>query len=397
MMRRSTTVRAASLAAFAAFTAAALLGCGRGDSGGPPPPEVIVAIVRTGSVPDRREYAGNLRAMDTVEVRARVRGYLTEQLFEDGHVVKKGDVLFRIDPSTYQVALAEAKGDVARARAAAERARREFARAEQLVRDDVASIAVLDARRAERDAAEAEIASSDARARAAELNLSYTVVRAPISGRIGRALVDVGNLVGESGQDTVLAQIVQTDPIHVDFAPTERDRLGVLREIAKGRYAARSEGVPVQLILGDGTPYPHAGEIDFIDPTIEPTRGTVALRARVPNPEGNLKPGEFVRVIVVRPDVTDALLVPQRAVQELQGGSYLLVVKSDDTVESCPVTLGVTHDGMQQIIKGVAAGERVVVEGVQKARPGQKVAARPIGADGVAAQKQAPVKREGSS
>ena len=387
----SAAVRAASLAA--AF-AAAVLGCGRGDSGGPPPPEVIVATVRTGSVPDRREYAGNVRAMNSVEVRARVRGYLTEQLFEDGHVVKKGDVLFRIDPSTYQVALAEAKGDVARARAAAERARREFARAEQLVRDDVASVAVLDARRAERDAAEAEIASAEARVRAAELNLSYTVVRAPIAGRIGRALVDVGNLVGESGQDTVLAQIVQTDPIHVDFAPTERDRLGVLREIAKGRYAAQQRG-RARAARCSATARRIRTRARSTSSTRRSSRRAAPSRcARAcPTPRANLKPGEFVRVIVVRPDVTDALLVPQRAVQDLQGGSYLLVVKGDDTVESRPVTLGVSHDGMQQITEGVAAGERVVVEGVQKARPGQKVAARPIGAAGVAAQKEKPAEQ----
>ncbi|TMA34294.1 MAG: efflux RND transporter periplasmic adaptor subunit [Deltaproteobacteria bacterium] len=395
MTRRSAGVRVALGAALA--VAAAPLGCGRGDPGGPPPPEVLVATVRAAAVPDRREYVGNVRAVDSVEVRARVRGYLIEQRFEDGKAVQKGDLLFRIDPSTYQVALADAKGQLARARAAAERARREFARAEQLMRDNVASQSVYDARRADRDAAEAEIASAEARVRAAELNLSYTTVSAPISGRIGRAVVDVGNLVGESGQDTVLAQIVQTDPIHVDFAPTERDRLGVLRDIAKGRFPAQSEGVPVKLVLGDGTPYPHDGVIDFIDPTIEPTRGTVAVRARVPNPEGNLKPGEYVRVIVVRPDVPDALLVPQRAVQDQQGGSYVLVVKGDDTVEPRPVTLGVLHDGMQQITEGVAAGERVIVEGVQKARPGQKVAARPIGAEGVAAQKDAPAKREGSS
>jgi RND family efflux transporter MFP subunit len=341
-------------------------------------------------VPDRREYVGNLRAVDAVEVRARVRGYLIEQHFEDGKLVKKGDLLFRIDPSTYQVALADAKGQLARARASAERARREFARAEQLVRDDVASVAVLDARRADRDAAEAEIASGAARVRAAELNLSYTTLHAPLSGRIGRALVDVGNLVGESGQDTVLAQIVQVDPIDVDFAPTERDRLGVLRDIAKGRFPAQNEGVPVNLVLGDGTPYPFSGSIDFVDPTIEPTRGTVAVRARVPNPEGRLKPGEFVHVIVIRPDVSDALLVPQRAVQDQQGGSYVLVVKGDGTVESRTVTLGVSHDGMQQITEGVDAGERVVVDGVQKARPGQKVAAREMSADGVAAQSKPP-------
>ena len=363
--------------------------------GGPPPPEVIVAIVRAGALPDHREYVGNIRAVDSVEVRARVRGYLNEQLFQDGSAVEKGDVLFRIDPSTYQVALAEAKGEVARASAAAEQARREFARAEQLVRDNVASISVLDARRADRDAAEAGITSAKARVRAAELNLSYTIVRAPISGEIGRALVDVGNLVGESGQDTVLAQIVQTDPIHVDFAPTERDRLGVLRNVDEGRFPARSEGVPVEIVLGDGTHYPHRGAIDYVDPTIEPTRGTVALRARVPNPDARLKPGEFVRVIVIRPDVTQALLVPERAVQDLQGGSYVLIVKADDTVESRPVSLGATHGGMQQITQGLMSGERVIVDGMQKARPGQKVAAREMDANPVAAQKEAPDKRAG--
>jgi membrane fusion protein (multidrug efflux system) len=375
-------------AVLAACLVALALGCDSGDAGGPPLPEVVVATAREGSVPNRREYPGNVRAVNAVDVRARVRGYLIEKMFEEGHEVKEGDVLFRIDPSTYQVELAEAKGDLASALAAAERARREFARAEQLVRDDVASIATLDARRAERDAAEAQIASSQARVRATELDLSYTVVRAPIAGRIGRALVDVGNLVGESGQDTVLAHIVQVDPIHVDFAPTERDRLEVLRDISEGRLPVSSEGVPVAIVLGDGTPYPHQGAIDFVDPTIEPTRGTVAVRARVPNPDGRLKPGEFVRAIVVRPDVTNAVLVPQRAVQQQQGGSYVLVVKEDGTVESRTVAIGGSHEGMQQIAEGLAAGERVVVDGVQKARPGAKVAAKEMPADGVAAQKE---------
>ena len=356
-------------------------GCGPGESGGPPPPEVIVAAAVTGSVPDRREYVGNVRAVNAVDVRARVRGYLMEQRFEDGQIVQEGDVLFRIDPATYEVALAEAKAELARARAAAERARRDFQRAEELVRDNVASISVLDARRAEHDAAEAQIAGAEASVRAAQLNLSYCTVMAPLTGRIGRALIDVGNLVGESGQDTVLAHIVQTDPIHVDFAPTERDRLDVLRGAAAGQLPTQREGVPVQVVLGDGTPYPHAGRIDFVDPTIEPTRGTVAVRAWVPNPDAMLKPGEFVRVVVVFPDVRDAVLVPQRAVIDQQGGTYTLVVTQEDTVESRRVTLGATHDGMQQITEGLAAGERVIVDGVQKARPGQKVVAKLMGAD----------------
>jgi membrane fusion protein (multidrug efflux system) len=365
-------------AGFAALLLAAhALACGPGEqAGGPPPPEVVVAEARIGSVPDHREYVGNVRATNAVDVRARVRGYLTEQRFEDGNLVQQGDVLFMIDPSTYKVELAEANGQLARAKAAAERARRDFARAEELTRDGVASVSVLDARRAERDATVAEIASAEARVGAALLNLSYCTVRAPIAGRIGRALVDVGNLVGESGQDTVLAHIVQTDPIHVDFAPTERDRLDVLRGAAEGRLPARREGVPVQIVLGDGTPYPHPGAIDYVDPIIEPTRGTVAVRALVPNPDGALKPGEFVRVVVIFPDVQGAVLVPQRAVVDQQGGTFAMVVKADDTVESRGVALGAAHDGMQQITSGLAAGERVIVDGVQKARPGQKVVAK---------------------
>lgn len=361
----------------AGILAGLALACGPGEGpGGPPPPEVLVAAAQLAAVPDRREFVGNVRATNAVDLRARVRGYLTEQRFEDGQRVEKGEVLFRIDPATYQVELAEAKAQLARAQAAAERTRRDFARAEVLERDGVASISILDARRAERDAAEAEIASADARVAATALSLSYCTVRAPISGRIGRALVDVGNLVGESGQDTVLAQIVQIDPIHVDFAPTERDRLDVLRGAAAGLLPAQREGLRVEILLGDGTPYAHAGAIDYIDPTIEPTRGTVAVRALVPNPEGALKPGEFVRVVVVFPDVRDAVLVPQRAVVDQQGGTTVLVVKEDGTVESRGVTLGVTHDAMQQIARGLAAGERVIVDGVQKARPGQKVVAK---------------------
>lgn len=368
------TRRCANIAAL--LLAAQALACGGNEQAAPPPPEVVVATAKIGSVPDRREYVGNVRAMNAVDVRARVRGYLKERRFEEGHFVEQGQLLFLIDPSTYKVELAEANGQLARARAAAERARRDFARAEQLERDGVASVATLDARRADRDSAQAEIASAEAKVGAALLNLSYCTMRAPISGRIGRALVDVGNLVGESGQDTVLARIVQVDPIHVDFAPTERDRLDVLRGAAAGRLPADREGVPVEIILGDGTPYPHPGAIDYVDPTIEPTRGTVAVRALVPNPDAALKPGEFVRVVVIFPDVTDAVLVPQRAVVDQQGGTSVLVVKSDDSVESRSVALGASHDGMQQVTSGLASGERVIVDGVQKARPGQKVVAK---------------------
>jgi RND family efflux transporter MFP subunit len=365
------------LAALAALAGAA--GCGRGAAPtAPPPPEVRVVAARLGTVPDHREYVGNVRAVKRVEVRARVRGYLLEQRFEDGRRVAEGDVLFRIDPSTYEVALAEARGQLARSRADADVAEREFQRARDLFASNVASRSTLDERRATRDARRADVASAEAAVRGAELNLSYCTVRAPLAGRIGRGLVDVGNLVGESGQDTVLAEIVQEHPIYVYFAPTEGDRLDVLREVREGRIPADRKGaIPVQIRLGDGTPYPNPGVVDYVAPTVEPTRGTVTVRALVPNPDGALRPGEFVRVTAILPDVPDAVLVPERAVLQEQASAYVLVVKDDGSVQSRDVVRGIAVDGWRQLTKGLAAGERVVVDGVQNARPGAKVTAKP--------------------
>lgn len=369
--------------AIAALAALVALACGRDEqAAAPPPPEVLVATAQVGNVPDRREYSANVRAVNRVDVRARVRGYLREQLFEDGQLVAKDALLFRIDPREYEIALAEAKGQQARARANADRARRDFARAQELYQQKVVSVSVLDERRAARDAAAAEVQAADAAVRDAELNLSYCQVTAPIAGRIGRALVDVGNLVGESGQDTVLAEIVQVDPIHVYFAPTERDRLDVLRGAEEGRIPpVRIGTIPIELRLGDGSLYAHPGVVDYVDPTVEATRGTVTVRALVPNPDDVLRPGQFVRATAVFPDRTGAVLVPQRAVLQEQAGSSLLVVTPDGVVESRTVEVGAVHDGMQEIRSGLAAGERVVVDGVQKARPGSKVVAKPLAED----------------
>jgi membrane fusion protein (multidrug efflux system) len=291
-------------------------------------------------------------------------------------------VLFRIDPESFEVALAEARGRLASAAAETLRAEHEYDRARELFDSKVVSVSVLDQRRAERDAARAAQQSAEAEVRAAELDLSYCTVRAPLAGRIGRRLVDIGNLVGESGQDTVLARIVQIDPVHVYFAPTELDRLDVLRGAREGRIPEERVGtIPIELRLGDGSPYPHPGVVDFVDPTIDPTRGTITVRARVPNPDGALKPGEFVRVTAVFPDVVDAVLVPQRAVQQEQAGSYVLVVGEGDVVESREVELGVARDGRQQIAKGLRVGERVIIDGVQKARQGSAVTPRSSSAD----------------
>lgn len=375
-----TRARAANAMGLAA--ALLLAACGRGEAPGPPPPpEVGVAVATVGAVPDRREYVGNVRAANAVDVRARVRGYLRARRYVEGQPVAAGDVLFEIDPSSYEVQLAAANGQLAEARATRLRAQQDFARTKELFAKGVVSKAVLDQQRAERDVGAAGVQSAEAAVAAAQLDLSYCTVRAPFAGQIGRALVDPGNLVGESGQDTVLAQIVQVDPIHVYFAPTERDRLDALRGAKQGRISQQRAGtIPIEIVLGsDGTPYPHHGVIDYVDPTIEATRGTITVRAAVPNPDGVLKPGEFVRAIAVFPDRSDAVLIPERAVQEEQGGSFVLVVKPDDLVEARRVRIGLLHDGFREIVEGVAGGDRVIVDGVQKARPGQKVVVKQAG------------------
>lgn len=374
-----TRARAANAMGLAA--ALVLAACGQGDAPGPPPPaEVGVAIARIGTVPDRREYVGNVRAANAVDVRARVRGYLRARRYAEGQSVAAGDVLFEIDPSSYEVQLAAAQAQLAEARATRLRADQDFARTKELFDAGVVSKAVLDQQRAQRDVGAAAVQSAEAAVAAARLDLSYCTVRAPLAGQIGRALVDPGNLVGESGQDTVLANIVQVDPIHVYFAPTERDRLDVLRGAHEGRIPQQRAGtIPIEVLLGDGTPYPQKGVIDYVDPIIEATRGTITVRAVVPNPDGVLKPGEFVRAIAVFPDRSDAVLVPERAVQEEQGGSFVLVVKPDDMVESRRVRIGLLHDGFREIVEGVAGGDRVIVDGVQKARPGQPVVVKQAG------------------
>jgi membrane fusion protein (multidrug efflux system) len=352
------------------------LACGPGKPPEPPPPEVVVVPAQTGRMPDRREYVGNVRALNEIELRARVRGYLIERRFTEGQLVAADEILFQIDPKPFEVALAEARGALARATAAFDLAKTELTRSEELRTRDVVSASQFDARREARDAAAAERQSAEAAVAAAQLDLSYCTVRAPLAGRIGLALVDVGNLVGASGQDTVLAKIVQVDPVHVYFAPTELDRLEVLRGALEGRIPARREGIPIELHRGDGSVYPNPGVIDYVDPTIEPTRGTITVRALVPNPDDVLKPGEFVRVVAIFPDFPDATLVPERAVIEEQGGSYVLIVGDDSKVVYRRVRAGGTHDGLRRIVEGLTAGERVIVDGVQKARPGTVVQAR---------------------
>jgi membrane fusion protein (multidrug efflux system) len=370
-------VRIGALSSAAALSVAlgALAGCGRGDSDREKPrPVVSVFAAERRTLPQRREHVGTLRAVHQVDVRARVRGFLKQRSFEEGQLVREGEVLFAIDPSTYEVRLREAQGALARAHAAVTRARRDLERAQALFEQQAASASLLDERRAESEQARAEHQTAEAAVAAAKLDLSYCTVRAPLAGRIGRAQVDVGNLVGEGGQDTVLATIVQVDPIHVFFNPTEQDRLRGLRQGLSSQEQVGS--LQVELRLGDGRLHPHRGVLDFVDSTIDETRGTISVRAVVPNPDGLLKPGEFVRVTELLPDIPDAIVVPERAIQDEQGGSFVLVVGPDEQVEHRGVEVGSIRERMVHVVSGLSAGERVIVDGAQKARPGMQVEIR---------------------
>ncbi len=365
-----------------------VLGCSRDEAPKPPGPTTVrIEVAAVESLADRREYVGNVRSIDRIEIRARVRGYLLEQHFEDGARVARGARLFRIDPRPFEVAVAEARGELARAAAEAERARKDIERAEALFASGVVSPGLIDERRAARDAAVAAEAAARARLKAAELDLSYTDVRAPVAGRMGRALVDLGNLVGESGQDTVLAELVVEDPVRVYFAAPEGEAIPHLDAVAAA--GAPGERITVQIVRSDGTPHPQEGFVDYVDPSVDAVRGTLSLRAVVPNPDGALRPGQFVRVTAKFPEADRAIVVPQRAVLDEQGGSYVLVVTGDDRVERRPVRPGRMVDGRQEILSGLEGGERVIVDGLQTLRPGDAVRPEAVAQEGAAEPKSA--------
>lgn len=324
-------------------------------------------------VPITKEYVGATQAVKSVSVRARVRGILEKALFEEGSDVKKGELLFVIEQAPYRAALDQAEADLARSRAAAENARQQWKRVSALVKRNVASQSDLDAATAGRDEADAEVKAAAAALEQAKLNLSYTEVRSPLSGRVGRFLVDVGNLVGSSG-DTVLTTVVQLDPIYVYFSPPERDRIEVLAKRREGLYEPRSR-VEVRAFLSDGTPFPNLGHVDFVDNTVNPQDGTVQVRAVFPNPQDLLLPGQFADVHVILGQ-QDKVLVPEKSIIAEQGSARVLVVGADDEVESRPVQASGTTKGMRIIESGLKPGERVLVDNLQRARPGMKVAVK---------------------
>ena len=348
-----------------------------------PPPDVIVTSVAQEDVPIYGEYVGETESPRTVELRARVEGFLTKVNFKEGSMVKKGDLLFVIDPREYQAAYGKAKAQLAMDEAALLKARQDRRRYRSLHTKDAVSTSQLEnAIAREREMTAARDGDLQAVERA-KLNLSFTKIYAPLTGRIGRTEVRMGALVGK-GEPTLLATISQINPIYVNGSISERDYLLAMKRREESLKKKR-EGVPVRpddlkvtMILADDSVYPFGGSLNFIDRTVDPNTSTLPFRLEFPNPSGILRPGQFARLRVVLEDLQDALLVPQRAVQETQEGQAVFVVDENNTVERRRVVAGPRQGSRWVIEKGLQPGERVVVEGIQRARPGIQVNPIPV-------------------
>jgi RND family efflux transporter MFP subunit len=334
-----------------------------------PPPVVTVSQPLEREVTDYYEYTGRTAAVDAVEVRARVSGYLVKVNFREGSVVKKGDLLFLIDPRPFQAVLDQAKGQVTQLEARLARAEADVTRDERLLPKGAASQKDLDQAVADRGEARAAIQSTRAAVDQATLNLEFTRVTAPISGRISRYLITEGNLV--TADTTLLTTIVSIDPMYAYFDVDERTVLRVQELIRTGRARfARDGEVPVALALATDKGFPHQGTINFVDNQINPSTGTLRMRGVSPNADAILTPGLFVRVRVPIGEPHRAVLVTERAIDTDQGQKVLYVVNDQNEVVSHPISVGALHDGLRVIEEGVQPGERVIVNGLLQVRPG---------------------------
>src|SRR4051812_17142870 len=386
-LERTTTPMAARLSQVPAWSflsplvlALALAACGQGNGGAPqaagggmPPPEVGVVTVALGDVGVVTELPGRLEASRVAQVRARTPGIVQQRLFREGTDVKAGQPLFRIDPSTLQAGEASAKAALARAQANLGQARTLAERYKPLVEANAISKQDYANAVAAQKAAEADVAASEATVRTAQISLTYANVTAPISGRIGRALVTEGALVGQ-GEATPLAMVQQINPLYVNITQSSSEILGLRRALEQGKVKRSGpQGSQVKVLLEDGSEYPQPARLLFADLSVDPTSGQVTLRAELPNPNALLLPGMYVRVVLEQGQASNAILLPQQAVTRSQQGDSVMVVAADGKVAPRPIKVGSAQNGQWVVLDGLKAGEQVMVDGFQKLRPGAPV------------------------
>lgn len=352
---------------------------GPGMGGGMPPAEVGVVTVERGKLALTTDLPGRLEAVRTAEVRARVAGIVKQRVFREGSEVAAGEVLFRIDPAPFRAAYDSASAAVARAEASRDQARAQADRAESLIGQKMISKQDYDLAIASARQTAADVAAAKAAQETAKLNLGYATVTSPIAGRIGRALVTEGALVGQ-GEATQLALVQQLDPVYVNFSQSSNDVLRLKRQVESGQLKSLGGQVPVTLLMEDGSEYPQKGRLLFSDMSVDPSTGSIALRAEFPNPRRLLLPGMYVRVRLPQAVASDAITVPQRAVVRTQQGAAVMVVGADGKVTPQPVTTAAAQGDLWVIASGLKGGEQVIVEGLQKAKPGSTVKPVPFGA-----------------
>ena len=371
-------------AVFAGALVWALAGCGRSDApaaaaappggGAPPPPEVGVVTVAPGAVGLTSELPGRLEASRVAQVRARVAGVVQKRLFREGSDVKAGQPLFAIDPAPYRATLASAQAALARSQANLSQAAATAARYKPLVEASAISKQDYANAVAAQQQAEADMAAGRAAIETARINLGYASVTAPISGRVGRALVTEGALVGQ-GEATPLAVEQQTDPMYVNFTQSAGEVIALRRALASGKLARAADAVAAQVhvLLEDGSEYAQTGRLLFTDLTVDASSGQVSLRAEVPNHEGVLLPGMYVRVRIEQAQASNAISLPQQAVTRGPQGDSVLVVGADGKPAPRPIKVGSAIGSQWVVLDGLKAGEQVIVDGFQKMRPGAPV------------------------
>lgn len=397
LARASQTGRWIGTLAAGLLAALLVAGCGQGGSAdgkgngaappAPPPPEVGVVTATPGNVGLVTELPGRLEASRVAQVRARVAGIVQQRLFREGSDVKAGQPLFRIDPAPYAAAHQSAQASLARAEANLAQATALVERYKPLLEAQMVSKLAFDNAVAAQRQAEADVAVGRAGVQTARINLDYASVTAPIAGRIGRALVTEGALVGQ-GEATPLAVVQQIHPMLVNFTQSAAEVMNLRRALEAGRLqrAPGNEAVSVRLVLEDGSVYPREGRLLFSDLSVDPTTGQITLRAEVPNPAGVLLPGLYVRVRLVQAQATDAIVLPQQAVTRSGQGDSVMVVGADGKVSPRTVKLGNAQGGGWVVLDGLKAGEQVMVDGFQKLRPGAPVKPVPWQPPGARAQ-----------
>ena len=346
----------------------------------PAAPAVTVSPPLQREVTEWNEYTGQFTATESVEIRARVSGYLTEIHFEDGQFVKAGDLLFVIDQRPFEIALASAQAQVTQQTARLDLANQQLKRASELRQRDVVSADTYDQRMSEVRAATGALQAAQAAVRSAQLDLEFSRITAPMSGHISRHLVSIGNLVfgGDGGTSTLLTTIVATDPIYCVFNVSESDLLGYERAAAQGRLKLAGPGaLPLEARLFDDKGWPLKGQLNFVENQVDPGSGTLRARAVFPNPNSRILSGQFAQVRAAASQAHEALLVPDSAVVQDQSRKLLMVVREDGTVEPHVVELGPLSDGLRVVRSGITAADRIIINGTLRARPGAKVTPHP--------------------